>query len=368
MNVVEIRGVTKEYQHRRILNDLNLTIPANSFSVVYGEPACGKSVLMRILTGLEKPNAGQILLRGVDVTEIGPGERNIGYVPQSFALYPHFKVYDNIAYPLKLMGAKPQQIDPVVRQTAELLQITTLLPKRPDQLSGGEKQRVAIARGLVKNTEIFVMDDPLTGLDFKLREQLFDDLKRLQEALQATIVYTTSDPLEALILAEQLNILDGGRIIESAPCETLYLQPKQLRSMSLLGFPPTSLFGGALESRNGRLWCKTSLFDFPVHASGTAAAGQAVTIGIRPQHIRFGIEPGGSGSGWLTDQADILLTEDLGGELVVYLEAKGIPLVAVARHDESHLVANGKVAFGVQPESLVLFASEQGQRLGQGAS
>lgn len=364
MNAVEIRGVTKEYQHRRVLNDLSLTIPANSFSVIYGEPACGKSVLMRILTGLEKPNAGTVLLRGEDVTEVGPGERNIGYVPQSFALYPHFKVYDNIAYPLKLMGAKPQQIDPVVQQTAELLQIKPLLTKRPDQLSGGEKQRVAIARGLVKNTEIFVMDDPLTGLDFKLREQLFDDLKRLQEALQATFIYTTSDPLEALILAEQLSILDGGRIIESADCETLYAQPQQLRSMSLLSFPATTLLDGTLETQNGTTWCRTSLFGFPARMNGAALAGQAVTVGVRPQDIHFGVEPG---DGWLTRKASIILTEDLGGELVVYLEAEGLPLVAVARHDEAHLVANGQVTFGVQPKSLVLFAQEQGQRLGQGA-
>ncbi|MFN8451765.1 MAG: ABC transporter ATP-binding protein [Anaerolineae bacterium] len=345
-----------------MLDDLNLTIPANSFSVIYGEPACGKSVLMRILTGLEKPNAGTVLLRGEDVTEVGPGERNIGYVPQSFALYPHFKVYDNIAYPLKLMGAKREQIDPVVQQTAELLQIKPLLPKRPDQLSGGEKQRVAIARGLVKNTEIFVMDDPLTGLDFKLREQLFDDLKRLQEALQATFIYTTSDPLEALILAEQLSILDGGRIIESADCETLYAQPQQLRSMSLLGFPATTLLDGTLESRSGTMWCRTSLFDFP--ALVNEAAPQTVTVGVRPQDIRFGVE---RTQGWLTRKASIILTEDLGGELVVYLEAEGVPLVAVARHDEAHLVANGQVTFGVQPEALVLFAHEQGQRLGQGA-
>lgn len=365
MNAVEIRGVKKDYHHHAVLRDVNLTIPSNSFSVVYGEPACGKSVLMRILTGLEKPSAGQVLLRGEDVTEVGPGERNIGYVPQSFALYPHFKVYDNIAYPLKLMGAKKVQIDPVVRQTAELLQITSLLPKRPDQLSGGEKQRVAIARGLVKNTSIFVMDDPLAGLDFKLREQLFDDLKQLQETLQATIVYTTSDPLEALILAEQLSILDGGRIIESGQCETLYAQPQQLRTMSLLSYPPTTLFPGSLENRGGRTWCRTSLFDFPMRTNGTNPAAQHVTVGIRPQDIRFNIEPGND---WLSHDASILLTEDLGGEFVVYLEAEGLPLIAVARHDEAHLVSNEQVTFGVQPKSLVVFAPDQGRRLGQGAS
>lgn len=365
MNAVELRGITKKYHQHGVLNDLHLTIPTSTFSVIYGATACGKSVLLRILTGLEKPDAGQVFLRGEDVTHMGSGERNIGYVPQSFALYPHFKVYDNIAYPLKLMGARKHEIDPVVQQTAELLQIKPLLQKRPNQLSGGEKQRVAIARGIVKNTEIFVMDDPLTGLDFKLREQLFDDLRSLQEALQATIIYTTSDPLEALILAEQINVLDGGQIIESGQLEKVYACPQQMRTMSLLGFPPATLFAGRLETQNGTTRCKTALFDFPVHIDNSGAMPPDVMVGIRPQDIHFGET---ATNGWLNRQAKIVLTEDLGGELVVYFETDSLSLVAVARHDEAQFVSNGHVNISVRPEALVLFAPDIGNRLGQGAN
>lgn len=362
MTAVEFRGISKHYHHKPLLSDVNLAIPPNTLSVILGAPACGKSVLMRLLTGLEKPTSGQVFLRGLDVTRVSPGDRNIGYVPQSFALYPHYRVYDNIAYPLKLMNVRKSDIDPVVRQTADLLQIGHLLEKRPNQLSGGEKQRVAIARGIVKNTEIFVMDDPLTGLDFKLREQLFDDLKQLQMALRATVIYTTSDPLEALMLADQVSVLDGGKIVESGPLEQIYARPQHLRSMTLLGFPQASLFTGTLS--DDRKWCETALFKFPVQANGSAAGMKAVTVGVRPQDIRL---ESGINNGWLTRPAQVTLTEDLGGELMVYLEADGLPLVSVVQHDEAHLLSSDTVTIAVKPESLVLFAPDGGQCVGLGA-
>lgn len=364
MVAVEFQGLTKEYNRRPVLKDINLSIESNTFSVIFGTPACGKSVLMRLLTGLEKPSAGQVFLRGNDVTNMAPGERNIGYVPQSFALYPHFKVYDNIAYPLKLMGVRRNDIDPIVRQTAELLQIVPLLQKRPDQLSGGEKQRVAIARGIVKNTEIFVMDDPLTGLDFKLREQLFDDLKRLQESLQATIIYTTSDPLEALMLADQVSILDGGHIIETGSLEQIHEHPQHLRTMTLLGFPQATIFPGHIQVEGQEARCETVLFEFPVKLKDESLLLKDVAIAIRPQDIRFEM---GQTNGWLRKQAQIVLTEDLGGELVVYLEADGLPLLAVLPHSQAELVSNEHTTIAIAPESLVLFSPEDGHRLGQGA-
>ena len=177
MIAIELRAIAKQYGRAQILKDVDLRVEAGTFTVVFGLPACGKSVLVRLLTGLEKPGAGQILLRGTEATRIDAGGRNIGYVPQSFALYPHFSVYDNISYPLDLIKFPKPQIDRAVRQIAEQLKIDHLLSKNPGQLSGGEKQRVALARGVVKQTDIYILDDPLVGLDFKLREQMFDDLK-----------------------------------------------------------------------------------------------------------------------------------------------------------------------------------------------
>lgn len=368
MIAVEFQEVTKLYGNEPALQDVSLTVEAGTFTVFYGPPGCGKSLLVRLLAGLEKPSAGQIFLREADVTNVGPGERNLGYVPQAFALYPHYTVYDNIAYPLDLMGVAKDDSKPVVRQTAEMLRIEHLLSKHPDQLSGGEKQRVAIARGIAKHTDIFVLDDPLAGLDFKLREQLFDDLTQMQAVLEATFIYTTSDPIETLMLAEQVVVLDAGRVIEAGPLEQLYWQPRHIRTMELLGFPRANLLTGRLATRSGQVWCQTNLFEFPVEMTqpiDPPDQNQQVSIAVRPQDLVVGT---GAAGALLTFQAQVVLQEDLGGEVIVYLEADRTPLVTVVGHDADHLLADDVVTIGVRPSAMVLFAPDEGQRIGQGAT
>ena len=368
MSAVELREITKTYGHAPVLQNINLTIEAGTFTVIYGLPACGKSVLVRLLTGLEKPDAGQICLRGVNVAKVGPGERNIGYVPQMFALYPHYSVHDNIAYPLSLMKVPRDEIEPTVRQVAQQIKIDHLLNKYPDQLSGGEKQRVALARGVVKHTDIYALDDPLAGLDFKLREQLFDDLREMQEALQATFVYTTSDPLETLALADQAAILDGGRIVETGPVEDMYRQPQHVRTMVLLGFPASNLLTGNLYTQAGRVWCQTRLFEFPVQLTQPAdviRAREPVHVVIRPQDIVLDLE---KQNGLLTCQAKVMLRDDLGGELVVYLGVDGTSLVTVVPHAKDHLITEDILTIGVRPSTVVLFAPDTNHRIGYGAT
>ncbi len=367
MIAVELRGITKTYSRMPVLQDVNLTIEADAFTVIYGLPACGKSVLVRLLTGLEKPDAGQIFLRGVNVENIEPGERNIGYVPQSFALYPHYSVHDNIAYPLSLMKVPRNKIETTVRQVAEQIKIDHLLNKHPDQLSGGEKQRVALARGVVKHTDIYALDDPLVGLDFKLREQLFDDLKEMQESLQATFVYTTSDPLETLAMADQVAILDGGHIVEAGPIEDVYRQPQHVRTMELLGFPTSNLLSGDLYTREGQVWCRTSLFEFPVQtAQSTVLPGEQknINVVIRPQDIMSGVD---RQNGLLTCRAEVMLRDDLGSEVIVYLDVEGTPLVTVIPHDKDDLISEDVLTLGVRPSAVALFAPDTGRRIGYGA-
>ena len=365
MNAIELRAIAKRYGRVRVLEDLNLSIEAGTFSVVLGSPACGKSVLVRLITGLERPNAGQIHLRGNEITRVESGERNIGYVPQAFALYPHRNVYDNIAYPLDLIKFPKNQVDNAVRQIADQLKIDHLLRKHPDQLSGGEKQRVALARGVVKHTDIYILDDSLVGLDFKLREQMFDDLKQMQQALSATFLYTTSDPLEALALADKVAILEGGRIVEDGDLEKLYRRPQHISTMALLGFPPSNEIAGELFTQSGRTWCRTGLFDFPVTAPQSAdslAEIHTVRVVIRPEDIELNTEQ----DGLLTFQANVVLLDDLGSEVIVYLEVNGTALVTVISHADDHLVGNDKVTIAVRPSTAVLFQPETGQRIGQG--
>jgi ABC-type sugar transport system ATPase subunit len=366
--LVQFRGVAKTYGNAAVLRGVDLAVEAGDFMVVYGPPATGKTVLMRLLMGLEQPTAGEVWLRGQNVTRVPAADRNIGYVPQSFALYPHLSVHDNIAYPLKLAGVPGREAEPIVRQAAEMLKIGELLGKRPEQLSGGQKQRVAIARGIAKQAEIFVLDDPLAGLDFKLREQLVDDLKNLQQTWNATFLYTTSDAIEALTLADHLAVLANGIVVESGAPEQLYDAARRAETMHLLGFPRANFVPGTLTRRtDGALVCATGLFEFPVRpddAGATGPAEQPVTVGLRPE----GISLDGNADGLTAAHrlpAKVLLQEDLGGEELVYLDVQGTPLTTVLRHDAYEGTIPDETTIALDPRNLVVF-TEDGVRIGQG--
>ena len=361
--MIEMHGVSKAYKHKKVLDNLDLTINAESFSVIFGGPASGKSVLLRLIMGLEKPDSGQITIRGMDAASLLPAERNIGYIPQSFALYPHFNVYENIAYPLSLARMSKAEIKPIVENAADLLKISPLLSKKPNQLSGGEKQRVAIARGIVKNTELYIFDDPLTGLDFKLREQLFDDFKRLRETLDATFIYTTSDALEALMVADEIAALAGGKIVEQGPVEDVYYRPNHMQTLFSLGFPPATLMEGALAANNGTTVCQTQLFDFPVSLDEGAPSPSSVMVGIRPQHLHINEAPVANA---LTAEAHVLLREDLGSELVIYLDKNDFIFEAVFPHAKDHLLSSDDVTVHVDPSTLLIFDPQSGMKIGQG--
>ncbi len=363
MNAIELQGISKSYRRKHILQNVDLQIQAGTFTVIFGGPGSGKSVLQRLIVGLEKPDSGRVLLRGEDATRVIPSERNIGYIPQSFALYPHYSVFDNIAYPLTLAGSQRDKIRPAVERTAELLKITHLLEKKPDQLSGGEKQRVAIARGIVKNTEIFIFDDPLTGLDFKLREQLFDDFRRLRETLGATFIYTTSDALETLIMADEIAVLAEGRITEHGSTRDVFDHPQHAWTMRSLGFPESTLFEGSLHSAGSGYECHTRLFDFAVDLTSAGQPPAEVVVGIRPQDLSVNesLAPN-----WLSTPATIILQEDLGGELVLYLEKDSFSFESVLPHRKDHLLNGDDVVVHVDPQKLVIFDPESGFRIGQG--
>lgn len=366
MGVVEFREVTQIYHHRAALKNVSFTLEAGRFSVIFGQPGSGKSIILRLLVGLERPRTGSIYLRGVDVTQVEPQDRNLAYVPQAFALYPHYSVYDNIAYPLTLRGMRHDQIDAAVQQTAKMLGIDHLLRKRPDQLSGGEKQRVAMGRGIVKHTDVYVLDDPLAGLDFKLRERLFDDLKEMQQSLKATFIYATSEPLEALMLADDIIVMADGEAIESGSTDQVYWQPKRLQTTVLLGYPRTNVLTGEVSLRDGQAWCRTALHQFPVELTAPADArttSGAVLVAMRP--IDLQLNPPEQ-DGLLRFQARLVLLEDLGGELVVHLDAQGMRLVAVTKHEEFRQPEDHMLTIGMKPSAITLFAAEDGRVIGKG--
>ncbi len=370
MSIVELKNLSKQYGTSSVLSQVDLAITPGEFTVIYGANASGKSVLMRLITGLEKVGSGQILLRGHNVTHLSPGERNIGYVPQSFALYPQLTVRKNISYPLDLARVPQAEITASVEQMAELLGIAELLDRKPNQLSGGQKQRVAIARGLVKKTDIYILDDPLVGLDFKLRERLIDDLRRTQATIDATFIYTTSDAIETMLLAQTIAVLDEGRIIETGSPECLYTNPAQMLTMRHIGFPHANFLSGTLTQINQHWQVQTKLFETNVNLNGngattpTLASGQTATIGLRPEHIVIGTDQMPTGA--LQYSAQVFLREDLGGEEIVYLNVNDQQLTTVLRGSEADmdLEIDEHVQIWINPTDLIIYTD--GQQVGRG--
>lgn len=354
MSAVEYKAVSKTYGGVKVLDDVSFTVEDGSFTVLCGPPRSGKSTLFRLLVGLEAPDGGRILAGGADITDKPATARNFGYVPQSFALYPHFTVHRNIAYPLRLAGVSSAEIDAQVDRVAGMLSITHLLGKTPDQLSGGEKQRVAIARGLAADASVFVLDDPLVGLDYKLRERLMDELKLLCEDLKKTFFYATSDSLEALTMAQSLVVLDAGRVVEKAEVARLYAEPEQMRSFELIGFPKSNMLDGAI--RNGRI--ETGGLRFSVPAG---LADMKVRLGVRPEDVHLG------GSHALKLPAIVRILEHLGSEIVAYLEMDGQQLTAAYAASAAAMPdIDAKVEISIDPQRIIIFDAQSGRRLGRG--
>jgi ABC-type sugar transport system ATPase subunit len=354
---LNVTGLSKSYGNKVVLDNLSFTAAMNDFSVICGKPGNGKSVLVRTIMGLEPVDSGSIIVRGQDVAKVSAGERNIGYVPQSFALYPHYSVQENIEYPLVLSKASDVTKKESVERVAELLRIKDLLGKKPEQLSGGQKQRVAIARGLAKATDVYVLDDPLVGLDFKLRERLIDDLRKTQEELKVSFVYMTSDPLEALSLAKTVLILAQGKIVQQDSLDVVYDSPNSIASMNSLGFPEANVLPAELSGTT----VKTILGNVKVKTESTASK---IVAGIRPEGFVVGKDAN-------SFNCKVSLMENLGSEFAVYFTVNNTDLVTVVSRTDSQALAKlqaSSVDISIKPEAVVLFDAISGKRIGQGVS
>jgi multiple sugar transport system ATP-binding protein len=356
MAEVRFDGVTVRFGDATALDGFTAVAADRAFTVLTGPPGAGKSVLLRTLVGLETPASGRVTIDGRDVTTLPPAQRPIGYVPQSFALYPHLTVRDNIGYPLQLARAPAARIAETVDRVAAMLSIDKLLDKTPDQLSGGEKQRVAVARGLARDARVFVLDDPLVGLDYKLRERLMGDLKALRIELDATFLYATSDPLEALTMAQDLLVVEGGRLVQGGPVDAVYAAPDFEASLRLVGFPRANLAAGVQAG--------DTVTAGPLRFRTAARGDGPVTVGFRPEALQPGADAG------VAIEGAVSLVEDLGGETVIYVEAGGLSLTMVRP-----LEATGpsprmgeRIVLSADPAALMVFDAATGRALTRGAA
>lgn len=358
-SALEVKGLSKSYGDKAVLKNLSFNAALDDFSVICGKPGNGKSVLVRTIMGLEDVDSGRIFVRGLDVTEADSGSRNIGYIPQSFALYPHFSVRRNIEYPLDLIKASKEVKNEAVDRVSELLKIGDLLEKMPVQLSGGQKQRVAIARGLSKTTDVYVLDDPLVGLDFKLRERLIEDLRLTQEQLKVAFLYITSDPLEALQLAKTVMILADGEIVQQGDLIDVYDSPSSLPSMTTLGFPEVNVVPGRVEGSN----FASEIFEANVKVNGGDSPAIA---GIRPEGILIGKHPG-----TIPVSAKLMLLENLGSEFAAYLDVRGTQFITVVSRTDSEgikLLDSKDLTISIKPEAITLFDSTSKKKIGNGVA
>jgi ABC-type sugar transport system ATPase subunit len=288
---VVFENVGKTFGNFVALRNLDLSIKEGEFVALLGPSGCGKTTTLRMLAGLEFPSTGTIRIGGRVVNDLPPGERDIAMVFQSYALYPHMTVEKNIAYPLKKRGVPKAEQGPMVAKVAEMLQLTALLHRKPKELSGGQQQRVALGRALVRDPKVFLLDEPLSNLDAKLRGHMRAELVELHARLGRTMVYVTHDQLEAMTMSDRIAIMYNGDLQQFAPPQEVYRAPANRFVGGFIGTPSMNLIDGALHQEGGR-WVFTSetLKLDAGHLHADAKAGPAC-LGLRPEHLTLGTGP-----------------------------------------------------------------------------
>jgi multiple sugar transport system ATP-binding protein len=293
MGSIELKQVRKDFGDIKVINDVSLKIDDGQFAVFVGPSGCGKSTLLRLVAGLEDITAGQILIDGKDVSTVGPAQRGLAMVFQSYALYPHMSVRGNIAFALKMAKQPTDVIDQKVKKAAGILNLTDYLDRKPRQLSGGQRQRVAIGRAIVREPKAFLFDEPLSNLDAALRVQMRLEIGDLHHALKTTMIYVTHDQVEALTMADKIVVLDKGAVAQVGSPLELYNKPNGLFVARFIGSPTMNLATGASAAKRG-----------------------AVTIGIRPEHLQLSNTAGE----W---QGKVRIAEHLGSDTFIYAEVEG---------------------------------------------
>ena len=289
MSGVELRSVSKAYGTTEVIPDLDLKIEEGEFVVIVGPSGCGKSTTLRMIAGLEPVTSGQIFIHDRDVTWARPKERDIAMVFQSYALYPHMNVGENMSFALRLAGTPKSEIESRVNRAAELLELTPYLKRKPKDLSGGQRQRVAMGRSIVRDAYCFLFDEPLSNLDAKLRSSMRTELSLLHQRLDRTMIYVTHDQIEAMTMADRIVIMDQGVIQQVGSPREVYAAPANTFVASFIGSPSMNLLGGELV-REGGLRVRGDGFDLPVparlmHAAETMGGDGRVIVGLRPEHF-----------------------------------------------------------------------------------
>lgn len=312
---VELKNVSKSYDSKtQVINNVNLKIEDKEFLVLVGSSGCGKSTLLRMIAGLETISNGEILIDNKIVNDLHPKDRDIAFVFQNYALYPHMSVYDNIAFPLKMRKFDKKTIDEKVQNAAEILNLTNLLDRKPKQLSGGQRQRVALGRAIVRNPKVFLMDEPLSNLDAKLRVQMRSEIKKLHQKLQTTFIYVTHDQTEALTMGDRIAIIEKGIIQQVDTPDNVYKTPANTFVAGFLGSPSMNFIPIKIENNS------TKINDIEITITeeilNKLDGRDECIFGIRPEKMN-------SNNTDIVISAKVDLWEILGSEKIAYFYLNG---------------------------------------------
>jgi multiple sugar transport system ATP-binding protein len=357
MAAVQLLGIVKRFGDARVVDGVDLEIADGEFVVLVGPSGCGKTTLMRMVAGLEDISEGELRLQGRRANHLPPQQRRIAMVFQSYALYPHLTVFENIAFGPRLRKEPEAAFRPRIEAVAQMLDLTPCLDRLPRALSGGQRQRVAMGRAVVREPDLFLFDEPLSNLDAQLRVQMRTEIKALHQRLGNTVIYVTHDQIEAMTLADRIVVMNAGRIEQSGPPLELYDHPANLFVASFLGSPAMNLVAGTVAAGpDGAHLLTLGGARFPLpSAPGPLEPGRAVTLGIRPGEAR--LDPQGPVA------MTVELVEPTGAETHCYGRAGGAPFCVTVPHRLD--AAPGQVLRLDLPEAAVhLFDSQSGARIG----
>ncbi len=362
MTRVEIRELKKSFNSVQVVKGVSLEVEDGSFTALLGPTGAGKTTILKCIAGAERPDEGEILFDGEVVNDVPPWKRNVALFFQTYALYPHMSVYDNISYPLREHKVRREEMEVRVRRVAEKLRIAYLLDRKdPSTLSGGEMQRVALARTLVREPRVFLLDEPISNLDAKLREEMRLEFKRIQRELKQTIIYATPDFVEAFSLAQKVAVIRDGKIVQYDTPSNLMRRPKDKFVATFIGAPTINILRGRLKREGGRLILLCGGISLHVGNEGGYTSrieeGQEVEVGFRPQSVT--LQPSGGDN---VLGARILSAEFMGHETILTLDIGPSEIRAVVKGVARYSYGD-EVRIGIERDAFLLFDAEKGEVL-----
>lgn len=346
---LELKGLAKRFGTNTVLENLDLSVKEGEFLVLVGPSGCGKSTVLRLISGLEEPTEGEVLIDGKSMRNVEPKDRDIAMVFQSYALYPHMNVFENMAFGLRMGKRLPEaEIRQRVMEAAELLKIEKYLQRKPKDLSGGQRQRVALGRALVRKPKVFLFDEPLSNLDAHLRNQMRAEIRKIQQRLGVTSIYVTHDQVEATTMGDRIAVLQGGRLQQLGTPAEVYRQPVNAFVAGFIGTPEMNFLEG--EAGNGRVKAAGHSFAAPANLRGL------VRVGVRPESLLLAGGEGAAGK--------VELVEDIGSHALVHVRLQSGPSVIAMVPSAQAPALRQDLKVNWQPADARFFAHEGGEALG----